>query len=67
MLYAGSSGQLLVELHVYGLHFILYCRAWLAVSRAIMTTVGLGSKFILSGMNTTIIHGREHLEVTRIS
>jgi len=37
-------------------------RVWLAVSRAIMTTVGLGSKFILSGMNTTIIHGREHLE-----
>ena len=40
----------------------LGARCWLAASSLTMSVVGLGAKIILRGLNTTIVHGREHLD-----
>ena len=40
----------------------LGARCWLAASSVTMAVVGLGAKFILRGLNTTMVHGREHLD-----
>jgi len=37
-------------------------RCWLAASSLTMSVVGLGAKLILRGLNTTVVHGREHLD-----
>jgi len=36
--------------------------AWQALTSATMLTVGMAAKLILRGFNTTVIHGKEHLE-----
>ena len=40
----------------------LAARCWLGASSLTMAVVGLGAKFILRGMNTTVVHGKEHLD-----
>ena len=40
----------------------LGARCWLAASSMTMSVVGLGAKIILRGLNTTRIHGRQHLD-----
>ena len=32
-----------------------------AASAAIMTFIGLGAKLLLRGVNTTVVHGQQHL------
>ena len=36
--------------------------AWRVLSSFTMTFVGLGAKLLLRGLNTTVVHGGEHLE-----
>jgi monolysocardiolipin acyltransferase len=36
--------------------------AWRALSSLTMLTVGLGARLLLTGLNTTVVHGEEHLE-----
>jgi len=40
----------------------LSSRLWCAASSATMLTFGMGAKFLLRCVNTTVIHGRENLE-----
>jgi len=37
-------------------------RLWTAASSVTMLVIGSGAKFLLSGLNTTVVHGRENLE-----
>ena len=39
----------------------LKSKFYLALSRFTMFTVGMGCKLFLSGINTTVVHGKEHL------
>ena len=37
-------------------------RLWTAASSVTMLVIGSGAKFLLSGLNTTVVHGRENLD-----
>ena len=37
-------------------------RLWCAASAATMTFIGLGAKLLLRGVNTTVVHGQQHLD-----
>jgi len=42
----------------------LAARAWGFVCSATMLTFGMGAKFVLKGLNTTIVHGKENIDCT---
>ena len=41
----------------------IYLRLYREVSRMTMFIFGMGAKFLLSGINTTLVHGAQNLQV----